>query len=60
MDQLNEDEVVQKTGGNVKCSMTPHDLECDMNAVYELVEAKFNGQLQNQIEQEELDEAHCT
>ena len=39
---------------------TLEELECDTSAIYKEVEARFRGILRSQIDQEQLDEAHCT
>ena len=57
---LNDNEVVQKTVGIVKCDIDPEDIDCDIGEVHKKAEAIYGAELANQLEQGRVNEAHVT
>ena len=60
VDQINEDEVIQKTAGHVKASEEAKELTCDTGAIFEEIEALYGSELQRQIDGKDINGAHVT
>ena len=57
---LNDNEIVQKTAGTVKCTIELEDIDCDIGMVHDRVERVFGEALNTQLDQGDVNAAHVT
>ena len=60
IDQINEDEVIQKFAGQVKAKEEVKDITCDTGEIFEEIETLHGNELQRQIASRDLNGAHIT